>query len=87
MKSGLYVLSSPTLALIEENGHHVAQTIPQGETLTIAEEAFGADRLIEVLWADRKVLMFADDLRSRLQHPEPKPAQPNLTQFRTHKAG
>ena len=88
MRSGLYTLSSPTLALIEENGHHVAQTIPQGETLAIAAEgeAF-SNHLVEVVWAGRTVLMFAEDLQSRLQRVEPTTTGPTLLKFQTHKTG
>ena len=78
MQSGLYTLSGPTLSLIEENGRHTALMVPQGATITIAEEAFCGDRLIEVQWDGRTVLMFAEDLRTRLQRPEPAPLKPIL---------
>jgi len=72
MRSGVYVLSSPTLALVKEGDRHSAVTVPRGETLTIAEEAFCGDRLIETVWAGRTVLMFADDLRAPTQRHDHK---------------
>ena len=82
MQSGLYTLSTPTLSLIEEKGHHTALMVPQGATITIAEEAFCGDRLIEVQWDGRTVLMFADDLRLRLKRFETKPLKPILVKAR-----
>ena len=87
MQSGLYTLSSPTLSLIEDNGRHTSLMVPQGATVTIAEETFSGDRLVEVQWAGRTVLMFADDLRTRLKRVDPKSRGPILVKSATHKAG
>ena len=67
VNSGAYILSTPTLALVQESDHHIAISVPRGDTITVTAEAFCGDRLIEVTWAGKTVLMFADDLRARTQ--------------------
>ena len=56
-------LTSPTIALVPEDGRMVARTVPFGAILT-AEQSDG-NRMVEVCWNDQKILMFAQDIRSR----------------------
>jgi hypothetical protein len=60
-----YRIKSPTIALYVEAGRHVAHVVPEGTIITIESETFNGDRLVEVLWADKLVMMFTQDLRSR----------------------
>ena len=60
---GRYRLKSPTMALFLEEDRHVARTIPAGAFISI--DHVDGDRLVEVTWDDKKVLMFAQDVRSR----------------------
>jgi hypothetical protein len=66
---GRYRFNSPTLALLEEEGRHVARTVPAGSVVEI-DGAFESDKLVEVLWDGMRVMMFAQDLRSRAELAE-----------------
>jgi len=59
-----YRLQNPTLALLEEEGRHVAQTIPTGAVVAV-EGVFDGENLVEILWDGKKMMMFVQDLRSR----------------------
>jgi hypothetical protein len=63
--AGRYRITSPTIALIKEEGRHVAHTIQAGEVVKIVDETLDGDRLVDVVWGGRVVMMFAQDLRSR----------------------
>ena len=56
-------LNAPTIALFFEEGRHVARTIPQGAVIQV--NSFEGNKLIEVLWEGKTVLMFAQDVRAR----------------------
>lgn len=58
-----YRITQPTIALFLEEGRQVARTIAAGTVIT-AENIEG-DKLIEVQWSEKTVLMFAQDIRSR----------------------
>jgi len=60
-----YRIGRPTLALILEDERHVSITIPEGATVTIDGETFNGDKLINVSWDGKVVMMFTQDLRSR----------------------
>ena len=60
-----YRIDSPTIALFLEDGRHVAHMVPKGATITIEGETFNGDKLVEVTWSDKVVMMFTQDLRSR----------------------
>ena len=63
---GRYRFNSPTLALLEEEGHHVARTVPAGAIVEV-DGTLEAGRLVEVLWDGKRVMMFAQDLKSRAE--------------------
>ena len=50
--------------MVEEEGHYVSYTVPAGAVVTVEGELDG-NRLVEVLWSERRVMMFLQDLRSR----------------------
>jgi hypothetical protein len=43
----------------------VAHMVPADSIIIVESETFNGDRLIDVLWADKKVMMFTQDIRSR----------------------
>ena len=45
---GRYRVSSPTLALLEEEGRHVARTVPAGAVIEV-DGTFENNKLVEVL--------------------------------------
>lgn len=65
MPIGRYRISHPTLALLHEDGRHVARMVPRGAIISVDSHAFDDDRLVDVTWDGRKVMMFTQDLRTR----------------------
>ena len=62
---GKYRIKSSTLALLEDNGRRVSCTLPAGTV--IATDYLEAQGMVEVVWENKKFLMFAKDLRSRAE--------------------
>ena len=62
---GPYRLTGPILAICNTDGHHEAITIPAGALVDLDGKTFNGDRLMEVLWNGRKVLMFTEELKSK----------------------
>jgi hypothetical protein len=60
-----YRIKSPTIALFLEDGRHVAHIVPKGTIVTVQTETFNGDRMIEVLWSEKTVMMFTQDIRTR----------------------
>jgi hypothetical protein len=65
MASAKYRITSPTLGLFLEDGRHVAHTIPEGMIVRVDCKTFDRDKLVNVTWQGKQVMMFAQDLRSR----------------------
>ena len=63
-----YRLTGPTLAIYREDGHHVSVTVPKDATITIVDgKPFDGERLMDVEWEGRIVMMFTHDLRERTE--------------------
>jgi hypothetical protein len=60
-----YLICSPTIALFLEDGRHVAHLVPEGAMISFDGKTFNGNKLIEVTWAERIVMMFTQDLRTR----------------------
>jgi hypothetical protein len=67
MALGRYRITHPTIALFEEDGRHVANTLPAGAVVEINGDSFDGDKLLEVVWDGKRVMMFAQDLRKRAE--------------------
>ena len=65
MPFGLYRIKVPTIALFEEDGRHIARTVPPGAFIAVNREAFAGAKLVNVTWDDKTVMMFRQDLLSR----------------------
>jgi hypothetical protein len=65
MSQDIFCITSPTLVLFLENDGHVSRMISKGELVTINSETFNGNKLVEVLWEGRAVMMFTQDLRAR----------------------
>ena len=65
MTAERYLISSPTIALFLEDGRHVAHLVPEGSLISTDGKPFNGNRLMEVTWADKAVMMFTQDLRTR----------------------
>ena len=60
-----YRINSPTLAMFAVDGQHVAQVVPEGTTITTDGKKFNGEKLIEVVWNGKVVMMFTQNVRSR----------------------
>jgi hypothetical protein len=59
-------INTPTIALFLEEGRQVARTIPGGAEVIVSDEnTIQENKLLEVQWAEKRVRMFAQDIRSR----------------------
>ena len=65
MAGDKYLIKSPTIALFLEDGRHVTHMIPKGSIVVVESENINGNRLLEVIWAEKKVMMFTQDIRSR----------------------
>lgn len=65
MTSETYLISSPTIALFLEDGRHVAHLVPEGSLISTDGQPFNGNRLMEVTWDEKVVMMFTQDLRTR----------------------
>ncbi len=70
MAIGHFRLTNPTLALVQEGGHHVAHTVPTGTIILVDNVAFDGEKLVNVTWDGKTVMMFAEDLRLRAERVE-----------------
>ena len=61
---GRFRITNPTLAIASSDGHHEAITIPSGAIVDLDGKKFNGDRLMDVVWDHRLVLMFTEDLRA-----------------------
>jgi hypothetical protein len=55
-------LTSPTFALIVKEDRRIALTVPTGAVI-LASNVEG-DKMVDVLWEGRTLLMFPDDIRA-----------------------
>jgi len=61
---GRHRLNNSLLAMFAGVDGHEAITVPSGTVLELTAKKFNGDRLMEVLWDQRKLLMFTDDLKN-----------------------
>jgi hypothetical protein len=69
-----YRITSPTVSLFLEDGRHVSRLLHKGALVKIESETFNGNRLVEVLFEGKLVMMFTQDLRSRGEKVEPEHA-------------
>ena len=61
-----YRITGPTLAMFRDNEHNVVCTVLKGTLITVVDpKPFNGERLMEVEWDGRVVMMFTHDLRAR----------------------
>jgi len=53
--------------MFQVEGGYVARTMASGTIVDVCNEAIDGDRLVDVIWDGRKVMMFTQDLRSRAE--------------------
>ena len=68
MKGQIYRFKTPTLAILTlEDGHRIPMTIPVGGTVEVTATDINGNRLVDVLWEGKAVMMFTIDLRERAE--------------------
>ena len=66
MLAGKYRLTGATISILEKEGRRVADMIPAGAIITVPLGTnINGNKLIDVLLDGNKIMMFAQDLRSR----------------------
>ena len=65
MQPGRYRILSPTLALVLTGARHVAHTVPAGAIVENDGPPLDGEKLVEVVWEGKRVMMFIQDLRAR----------------------
>jgi hypothetical protein len=58
-----YRITDPTIAMFKEEGCHIAHVLPAGAIITIDDDDYNESGFVDVNWADKKVMMFTQDLR------------------------
>jgi hypothetical protein len=65
-----YRINDPTIAVFQQEGKHVAHTVASGTVVEVTQGVIDGDRLVDVIWDGREVMMFTQDLRSRAERIE-----------------
>jgi len=60
-----YRLTTPTLAIIHEDGHNSPVTVPNGAVVKMIAGTLDGNRLIDVMWDGKALMMFTTDIRAR----------------------
>jgi hypothetical protein len=65
MRGQRFRIQTPTLAILSQDGHRIPITIPQGATVEVVEAPLDGNRLVDVKWEGKTVMMFSIDLSER----------------------
>jgi hypothetical protein len=65
MSTDTYLITSPTISMFLQDGRYVSSVLPKGATVTIESETFDGNKLFEVRFEGKTVMMFTQDLRTR----------------------
>ena len=77
MQRQAFRLKTPTLGTISsDDGHRVAVTIPQNAIVTVFNGPLDDNRMVDVLWEGKPIMMFTQDLRNRGERVDGASASP-----------
>ncbi|HVY93598.1 MAG TPA: hypothetical protein VHA14_12640 [Bryobacteraceae bacterium] len=65
-----YRIVEPTIAMSEDGGRGVAYTMHAGALVELQDGPPDGNKLVEVKWEGKTVLMFTQDLRQRAEPSE-----------------
>ncbi len=65
MSAARYRVRESTIAMSRDEGPGVAYTVAAGAIVELRSGPLDGDRLVEVSWNGKSVMMFTQDLRSR----------------------
>ena len=65
MRGQRYRIRTPTLAIMDHDGHKIPIMVPVGSEITVVDGPLDGNRLLDVEWAGKTVMMFTTDIRER----------------------
>jgi hypothetical protein len=65
MQGKSYRLNAQTLGILSENQHRVAVLIPYNAVITVVSGPLNGNRMVDVMWDEKVVMIFVEDLRER----------------------
>ena len=65
MRGQLYRMKIPAVAIQTQDGRNTPLTIPQDAEIEVVNGPIDGDRLVDVHWGDKTVMMFTMDIRER----------------------
>jgi len=68
-----YRLNTPTLAIVSRDGRHSPVTVPLGAVVKVIDGAVDGNRLVDVRWDGKTVMMFTTDIRERCDRLDESP--------------
>ena len=73
MQGSSYRLKTPTLGIISEDGHRKSVIIPIGAVVRVISGPLDNNRLVDVIWEDKSIMMFTQDVRERGEQVDAAP--------------
>lgn len=70
MPTAKYRIVEPTIAMSDDMGRGVAYTMRAGAVVELLNGPLAGNKLVEVKWEGKIVLMFTQDLRQRAEAAE-----------------
>ncbi len=67
MAAERYRIKDPTIAMSHDDGRGVAYTVSVGAIVELRDGPLDGDKLVEVMWNGKPVMMFTQDLRLRAE--------------------
>lgn len=65
MQGKSYRLNAEALGIFSGNQDRIAAWIPSGTVVTVVNGPLNGNRMVDVLWDGKIIMVFADDLRER----------------------
>ena len=65
MRGQRYRLQTATLAIINLDGQNHPTTVPSGAIVKVVDGPLDGNRLVDVIWDGKTVMMFTTDIRER----------------------
>jgi hypothetical protein len=59
-----YCMKSPIIALLFQDGRYVTLVVPASAVVAVDSNAFIGNKLVGVSWDEKKLMMFAQDIRA-----------------------
>jgi hypothetical protein len=60
-----YRLTGLTLVMYVEDGRHIGRLLPDGATIITDGKKFNGEKLLDITWNDKPMMMFTQDVKKR----------------------